>query len=119
MHLHREPVCRSQGVTCHAVLCIWLRHHPCAGCCVAVSLCPVQLGSWDKALSLAPAVSHSYWLQLMQRKADALNKAGQSPNCELLTLLLASGQVGPAVELLMRQKQLDQAADVAAVVACG
>lgn len=55
----------------------------------------------------------------MQRKADALNKAGQSPNCELLTLLLASGQVGPAVELLMRQKQLDQAADVAAVVACG
>jgi hypothetical protein len=79
----------------------------------------VQLGAWDKALALAPAVSHSYWRQLMQRKADTLSKAGQAPTRELLPLLLAAGQVGPAVELLMRQKQLEQAANVAAVAACG
>lgn len=52
----------------------------------------------------------------MQRKVDVLSKGACR---ELLPLLLVSVQVGPAVKLLMRQKQLEQAADVAAVAACG
>lgn len=54
----------------------------------------------------------------MQRRADALSKAA-APTKDVLPHLLAAGQVGPAVELLMRQKQYEQAAHIAAVAACG
>lgn len=77
-----------------------------------------QLGLWDKAVALAPAVSLSYWRQLLQRKADAMGKAA-APAKELLPKLLAAGQVEAAVELLMRQERYEQAASVAAVAACG
>lgn len=92
--------------------------------CLTVLLCAVhvckcmQLGLWDRALSLAPAVSHTYWRQLMQRATDAMAKAGAASK-ELLPYMLAAGQVTPAVELLMRQKQHEQAASIAAVAAYG
>jgi hypothetical protein len=77
-----------------------------------------QLGLWDKAVALAPAVSLSHWRQLLQRKAEAMGKAA-APAKELLPNLLAAGQVEAAVELLMRQERNEQAASVAAVAACG
>lgn len=73
---------------------------------------------WDRALVLAPAVSQAYWRLLLQRKVDMLSKAA-APVKDLLPHLLAGGQVASAVELLMRQQQLEQAASVAAVAACG
>lgn len=78
----------------------------------------MQLGSWDKALALAPAVSQAYWRQLLQQKADAMAKAGASVK-ELLPHMLAAGQVVPAIELLLQQKQLDLAGTMAAVAASG
>lgn len=78
----------------------------------------LQLGSWDKALALAPAVSQSYWRQLMQRKVDAIGKEA-APAKELLPHMIAAGQVEPAMELLMRHKQYELAAKIAAVAACG
>jgi hypothetical protein len=87
--------------------------HPCAVWCGAL-----QLGYWDKALALAPAVSQSYWRQLMQRKVDAMSKEA-APAKEMLPHMIAAGQVGPAVELLLRQKQYELAAKIAAVAACG
>lgn len=77
-----------------------------------------RLGLWDKAVALAPAVSLSYWQQLLQRRADAMCKAA-APARELLPNLLAAGQVEGAVELLMRQERYEQAASIAAVAACG
>lgn len=78
----------------------------------------LQLDRWDQALALAPAVSLTYWRQLLQRKADALGRASATPK-ELLPYLLSGGQVAAAVEVLMRHKQLEAAANVAAVAACG
>lgn len=80
----------------------------------------LQLGLWDKAVALAPAVSVPYWRLLLplQRKADTMAKAA-APARELLPNLLAAGQVEDAVELLMRQERHEQAASIAAVAACG
>lgn len=78
----------------------------------------LQLDLWDRALVLAPAVLQAYWRSLLQRKADMLSKAA-APAKDLLPCLLVSGQVASAVEMLMRQQQLELAANVAAVGACG
>eukprot|EP00775_Hariotina_reticulata_P007969 gene7969-8167_t len=78
----------------------------------------VEVGDWDKAIALAPAVSQQYWCRLLQRHADFLSKQGASSK-ELLPLMLATGQSSALMQLLMNQKQYDLAADIAAVQACG
>ncbi|WIA17927.1 hypothetical protein OEZ85_009420 [Tetradesmus obliquus] len=78
----------------------------------------VEAGEWDKALVLAPAASQEYWAKLLRRRADAEAKRGAGTR-ELLPLLLAGGQAGALVELLLAGKQYGLAASVAAVQACG
>jgi hypothetical protein len=78
----------------------------------------LQVGEWDKAIALAPAVSQQYWCRLLQRHADFLSKQGGGTK-ELLPLMLATGQISALMQLLMNQKQYDVAADIAAVLACG
>jgi hypothetical protein len=78
----------------------------------------VEAGEWDRALVLAPAVSQEYWGKLLKRRADVEAKRGAAAG-ELLPLLLAAGQAGALVELLMAQKQFGLAASVGAVQACG
>lgn len=78
----------------------------------------VDAGEWDKALMLAPAVSHYYWAKLLKKRADTAVQAGADVR-ELLPLMLAAGQSELLTELLLARKQYGLASGIAAVQACG
>ncbi|TKC38477.1 hypothetical protein EI555_006581, partial [Monodon monoceros] len=50
----------------------------------------VELGEWDKALSVAPGVSVKYWKKLMQRRADQLI---QEDKDDVIPYCIATGDV--------------------------
>ncbi|XP_028646991.2 WD repeat-containing protein 17 isoform X1 [Erpetoichthys calabaricus] len=70
----------------------------------------VELGEWDKALSVAPGVSMKYWRKLMQRRAQQLiqeESDGVIPYC------IATGDVKTLVTFFTSRGQLREALLVA------
>ncbi|XP_044767541.1 WD repeat-containing protein 17 isoform X4 [Neomonachus schauinslandi] len=70
----------------------------------------VELGEWDKALSVAPGVSVKYWKKLMQRRADQLI---QEDKDDVVPYCIAIGDVKKLVSFFMSRGQLKEALLVA------
>uniref|UniRef100_A0A671FMW8 WD repeat domain 17 n=1 Tax=Rhinolophus ferrumequinum TaxID=59479 RepID=A0A671FMW8_RHIFE len=70
----------------------------------------VELGEWDKALSIAPGVSVKYWKKLMQRRADQLI---QEDKDDVIPYCIAIGDVKKLVNFFMSRGQLKEALLVA------
>ncbi|NXD17484.1 WDR17 protein, partial [Nothocercus nigrocapillus] len=70
----------------------------------------VELGEWDKALSVAPGVSMKYWKKLMQRRADQLI---QEENDDVIPYCIAVGDVKKLVSFFTSRGQLKDALLVA------
>ncbi|XP_051475988.1 WD repeat-containing protein 17 isoform X2 [Apus apus] len=70
----------------------------------------VELGEWDKALSVAPGVSMKYWRNLMQRRADQLI---QEENDDVIPYCIAIGDVKKLVSFFTSRGQLKEALLVA------
>ncbi|XP_077158541.1 WD repeat-containing protein 17 isoform X5 [Paroedura picta] len=70
----------------------------------------VELGEWDKALSVAPGVSMRYWKKLMQRRADQLI---QEENNDVIPYCIATGDVKKLVKFYTSRGQLQEALLVA------
>ncbi|KAJ8271777.1 hypothetical protein COCON_G00106360 [Conger conger] len=70
----------------------------------------VELGEWDKALSVAPGVSVKYWKKLMQRRADQLM---QEDNNDVIPYCIATGDVKKLVNFFTSRGQLKEALLVA------
>uniref|UniRef100_A0A8C7NXG9 WD repeat domain 17 n=1 Tax=Oncorhynchus mykiss TaxID=8022 RepID=A0A8C7NXG9_ONCMY len=70
----------------------------------------VELGEWDKALSVAPGVSIKYWKKLMQRRADQLM---QEENHDVIPYCIATGDVRKLVNFFTARGQLNEALLVA------
>ncbi|NXP35856.1 WDR17 protein, partial [Leiothrix lutea] len=70
----------------------------------------VELGEWDKALSVAPGVSMKYWRKLMQRRADQLI---QEENDDAIPYCIAIGDVKKLVSFFTSRGQLKEALLVA------
>ncbi|XP_069796992.1 WD repeat-containing protein 17 [Narcine bancroftii] len=70
----------------------------------------VELGEWDKALSVAPGVSMKYWKKLMQRRSDQLIQEG---NDDVIPYCIATGDVKKLVAFFTSRGQLKEALLVA------
>ncbi|NWH56052.1 WDR17 protein, partial [Geococcyx californianus] len=70
----------------------------------------VELGEWDKALSVAPGVSMKYWRKLMQRRADQLI---QEENDDVIPYCIAIGDVKKLISYFTSKGQLKEALLVA------
>ncbi|XP_051992804.1 LOW QUALITY PROTEIN: WD repeat-containing protein 17-like [Xyrauchen texanus] len=70
----------------------------------------VELGEWEKALSVAPGVSMKYWKKLMQRRADQLMQEG---NDDVISYCIATGEVKQLVNFFTSRGQLKEAVLVA------
>uniref|UniRef100_A0A2K5L017 WD repeat domain 17 n=1 Tax=Cercocebus atys TaxID=9531 RepID=A0A2K5L017_CERAT len=70
----------------------------------------VELGEWDKALSVAPGVSVKYWKKLMQRRADQLI---QEDKDDVIPYCIAIGDVKKLVHFFMSRGRLKEALLVA------
>ncbi|XP_077102749.1 WD repeat-containing protein 17 isoform X2 [Siphateles boraxobius] len=70
----------------------------------------VELGEWEKALSVAPGVSMKYWKKLMQRRADQLMQEG---NDDVIPYCIATGEVKKLVNFFTSRGQLKEAVLVA------
>ncbi|XP_030208044.1 WD repeat-containing protein 17 isoform X2 [Gadus morhua] len=70
----------------------------------------VELGQWDKALSVAPGVSMKYWKKLMQRRADQLMA---EDNDDAIPYCIATGDVKKLVNFFSGRGQLKEALLVA------
>ncbi|KAM4836670.1 WD repeat-containing protein 17 isoform 4-T4 [Thomomys bottae] len=70
----------------------------------------VELGEWDKALSIAPGVSVKYWKNLMQRRADQLI---QEDKDDVIPYCIAIGDVRKLVNFFTSRGQLKEALLVA------
>ncbi|KAK1174855.1 WD repeat-containing protein 17 isoform X1 [Acipenser oxyrinchus oxyrinchus] len=70
----------------------------------------VELGEWDKALSVAPGVSMKYWKKLMQRRADQLI---EEENDDVIPYCIATGDVKKLVSFFTSRGQLKDALLVA------
>uniref|UniRef100_W5LL89 WD repeat domain 17 n=1 Tax=Astyanax mexicanus TaxID=7994 RepID=W5LL89_ASTMX len=70
----------------------------------------VELGEWEKALSVAPGVSMKYWKKLMQRRADQLMQEG---NDDVIPYCIATGDVKKLVNFFTSRGQLKEALLVA------
>uniref|UniRef100_A0A8C5PQP5 WD repeat domain 17 n=2 Tax=Leptobrachium leishanense TaxID=445787 RepID=A0A8C5PQP5_9ANUR len=70
----------------------------------------VELGEWDKALSVAPGVSMKYWRKLMQRRASQLM---EEENDAVIPYCIAIGDVKKLVNFFTSRGQLKEALLVA------
>uniref|UniRef100_A0A667WLY8 WD repeat domain 17 n=1 Tax=Myripristis murdjan TaxID=586833 RepID=A0A667WLY8_9TELE len=70
----------------------------------------VELGQWDKALSVAPGVSMKYWKKLMQRRADQLMV---EDNDDAIPYCIATGDIKKLVNFFTGRGQLKEALLVA------
>ncbi|XP_036619356.1 WD repeat-containing protein 17 isoform X4 [Trichosurus vulpecula] len=66
----------------------------------------VELGEWDKALSVAPGVSMKYWKKLMQRRAEQLIL---EVNDDVIPYCIATGDVKKLVNFFTSKGQLREA----------
>ncbi|KAH0616110.1 hypothetical protein JD844_026972 [Phrynosoma platyrhinos] len=80
----------------------------------------VELGEWDKALSVAPGVSMTYWKKLMQRdesQADQICRRAdqliQEENDDVIPYCVATGDVKKLVKFFTSRGQLKEAMLVA------
>ncbi|XP_041358787.1 WD repeat-containing protein 17-like [Gigantopelta aegis] len=74
----------------------------------------VELGEWEKALCVAPAVSINYWKSLTQRYADSFVREDRD---EAIVLDIATGNAKQLVEFFRKRGQLSDAV-LTAQVAC-
>ncbi|XP_078252015.1 WD repeat-containing protein 17-like, partial [Rhinoraja longicauda] len=70
----------------------------------------VELGEWDKALSVAPGLSMKYWKKLMQRRCDQLMQEGSD---QVIPYCIATGDVKKLVNFFSSRGQLKEALLVA------
>nr|XP_026693266.1 LOW QUALITY PROTEIN: WD repeat-containing protein 17 [Ciona intestinalis] len=70
----------------------------------------VQLNQWERAISLAPAVSTQYWAELSRKYAASLEEEN---NKDAVKYFVASGSVDDAVRFLTSQTELQDALLVA------
>uniref|UniRef100_A0A3Q1GCY8 WD repeat domain 17 n=1 Tax=Acanthochromis polyacanthus TaxID=80966 RepID=A0A3Q1GCY8_9TELE len=66
----------------------------------------VELGQWEKALSVAPGVSMKYWKKLMQRRADQLMA---EDNDDAIPYCVATGDIKKLVAFFSSRGQLLEA----------
>uniref|UniRef100_A0A7N6AMZ0 WD repeat domain 17 n=1 Tax=Anabas testudineus TaxID=64144 RepID=A0A7N6AMZ0_ANATE len=66
----------------------------------------VELGQWEKALSVAPGVSMKYWKKLMQRRADQLMA---EDNDDAIPYCIATGDIKKLVTFFTGRGQLLEA----------
>lgn len=66
----------------------------------------VELGQWEKALSVAPGVSMKYWKKLMQRRADQLMA---EDNDDAIPYCIATGEINKLVSFFRGKGQLLEA----------
>ncbi|XP_008298495.1 WD repeat-containing protein 17 [Stegastes partitus] len=66
----------------------------------------VELGQWEKALSVAPGVSMKYWKKLMQRRADQLMA---EDNDDAIPYCIATGDIKKLVAFFSGRGQLLEA----------
>ncbi|XP_013855536.1 WD repeat-containing protein 17 [Austrofundulus limnaeus] len=66
----------------------------------------VELGQWEKALSVAPGVSMKYWKKLMQRRADQLMA---EDNDDAIPYCIATGDIKKLVTFFSSRGQLLEA----------
>ncbi|XP_015226931.1 PREDICTED: WD repeat-containing protein 17 [Cyprinodon variegatus] len=66
----------------------------------------VELGEWEKALSVAPGVSMKYWKKLMQRRADQLMA---EDNDDAIPYCVATGDIKKLVSFFTSRGQLLEA----------
>ncbi|XP_035770593.1 WD repeat-containing protein 17 [Neolamprologus brichardi] len=66
----------------------------------------VELGQWEKALSVAPGVSMKYWKKLMQRRADQLMA---EDNDDAIPYCVATGDIKKLVTFFSGRGQLLEA----------
>uniref|UniRef100_A0A8C3G6W0 WD repeat domain 17 n=1 Tax=Cyclopterus lumpus TaxID=8103 RepID=A0A8C3G6W0_CYCLU len=66
----------------------------------------VELGQWEKALSVAPGVSMKYWKKLMQRRADQLMA---EDNDDAIPYCIATGDINKLVTFFTSRGQLLEA----------
>ncbi|XP_070554435.1 WD repeat-containing protein 17-like isoform X2 [Ptychodera flava] len=76
----------------------------------------VELGEWNKALSVAPGVSYEYWKQLTERHADCLMK---EDNDACIPYCVATGQAAKLVDYHSGHGQFQEAMLVAQVACEG
>eukprot|EP00803_Ostreobium_quekettii_P001134 evm.model.scf_469.5 EVM.evm.TU.scf_469.5 scf_469:36329-42880(+) len=74
-------------------------------------------GEWDKAAAAAPAVSMSYWREVMGRRAVWLAKGGKVEDC--VTSFIVCGRVEDAVAKCLEEDMYDQAFELACMHASG
>uniref|UniRef100_A0A3B5BCH7 WD repeat domain 17 n=1 Tax=Stegastes partitus TaxID=144197 RepID=A0A3B5BCH7_9TELE len=72
----------------------------------------VELGQWEKALSVAPGVSMKYWKKLMQRRADQLMA---EDNDDAIPYCIATGDIKKLVAFFSGRGQLLEALLIAQV----
>uniref|UniRef100_A0A4W6CXX7 WD repeat domain 17 n=1 Tax=Lates calcarifer TaxID=8187 RepID=A0A4W6CXX7_LATCA len=72
----------------------------------------VELGQWEKALSVAPGVSMKYWKKLMQRRADQLMA---EDNDDAIPYCIATGDIKKLVTFFTGRGQLLEALLIAQV----
>ncbi|XP_068448227.1 WD repeat-containing protein 17 isoform X2 [Clinocottus analis] len=70
----------------------------------------VELGQWEKALSVAPGVSMKYWKKLMQRRADQLMA---EDNDDAIPFCIATGDIKQLVTFFTGRGQLLEALIIA------
>uniref|UniRef100_A0A8C4F930 WD repeat domain 17 n=1 Tax=Dicentrarchus labrax TaxID=13489 RepID=A0A8C4F930_DICLA len=70
----------------------------------------VELGQWEKALSVAPGVSMKYWKKLMQRRADQLMA---EDNDDAIPYCIATGDIKKLVTFFTGRGQLLEALIIA------
>lgn len=70
----------------------------------------VELGQWEKALSVAPGVSMKYWKKLMQRRADQL--MGED-NDDAIPYCIATGDIKNLISFFTGRGQLLEALIIA------
>uniref|UniRef100_A0A3B3ZTQ0 Uncharacterized protein n=1 Tax=Periophthalmus magnuspinnatus TaxID=409849 RepID=A0A3B3ZTQ0_9GOBI len=66
----------------------------------------VELGQWERALSIAPGVSMKYWKKLMQRRADQLIA---DDNDDAIPYCIATGDIKKLVTFFSERGQLLEA----------
>jgi len=78
----------------------------------------VEIGDWNSALTVAPAVSLEYWAALAKKRANGLSGSGGGDS-EAVPLLLAANDTSAVVDLYTKKGLYNEAFEVLAVRGSG
>ena len=78
----------------------------------------VEIGDWNSALTVAPAVGLEYWADLAKKRASELSLNGEGDS-EAVPLLLAANDTSAVVDLYTRKGLYNEAFEVLAVSGSG